>query len=64
MINNNGLFMVLSMSTKPLAKQFMKKYIDEIMPSITTTGKYISSDADMKKIIKLILFILKVLQFT
>ena len=52
------------MSTKPLAKQFMKKYIDEIMPSITTTGKYISSDADMKKIIKLILFILKVLQFT
>jgi prophage antirepressor-like protein len=50
MINNNGLFMVLSMSTKPLAKQFMKKYIDEIMPSITATGKYISNDADIKKI--------------
>jgi prophage antirepressor-like protein len=50
MINNNGLFMLLAISTKPLAKQFMEKYIDEIMPSITTTGKYISSDKEMKKI--------------
>jgi prophage antirepressor-like protein len=50
MINNNGLFMLLAISTKPIAKQFMKKYIDEIMPSITTTGKYISSDKEMKKI--------------
>jgi prophage antirepressor-like protein len=50
MINNNGLFMLLSMSTKPLAKQFMEKYIDEIMPSITETGKFISSDKDMKRI--------------
>ena len=32
MINNNGLFMLLSLSTKPLAKQFMKQYINEIMP--------------------------------
>ena len=50
MINNNGLFMLLAISKKPLAKQFMKKYIDEIMPSITTTGKYISSDKEMEKI--------------
>ena len=50
MINNNGLFMLLAISTKPLAKQFMKKYIDEIMPSITATGKYISSDKEMKRI--------------
>jgi prophage antirepressor-like protein len=50
MINNNGLFMLLAISTKPLAKQFMKKYIDEIMPSITETGKYISSAKDMKRI--------------
>jgi ABC-type uncharacterized transport system ATPase subunit len=50
MINNSGLFMLLAISTKPLAKQFMKKYIDEIMPSIAATGKYISSDKDMKKI--------------
>jgi predicted GIY-YIG superfamily endonuclease len=50
MINNNGLFMLLSMSTKPLAKQFMEKYIDDIMPNIFNNGKYISSDKDMKKI--------------
>jgi len=50
MINNNGLFMLLSKSRKMLANQFMEKYIDEIMPSITETGKYISSEADMKKI--------------
>ena len=50
MINNTGLYLILAISTKPLAKQFMKKYIDEIMPSITKTGKYISSDKDMEKI--------------
>jgi prophage antirepressor-like protein len=50
MINNNGLFMLLSISTKPLAKQFVKQYIDEIMPTITKTGKYISSNEDMNKI--------------
>ena len=42
--------MLLSLSTKPLAKQFMKKYIDEIMPQITSSGKYISSVTDQKKI--------------
>ena len=50
MINNNGLFMLLALSTKPLAKQFMKKYIDEIMPTITLTGKYISNNEDIKNI--------------
>jgi hypothetical protein len=50
MINNNGLFMLLSISKKKLAKQFMKKYIDEIMPQITKTGKYISSKKDMELI--------------
>ena len=50
MINNNGLFMLLAISKKSLAKQFMQKYIDEIMPSVTATGKYISSDKEMKKI--------------
>ena len=53
MINNNGLFMLLSVSTKPLAKQFMKQYIDDIMPSITKTGKYISTNEDMEKITEL-----------
>ena len=42
--------MLLAISKKPLAKQFMKKYIDEIMPSITTTGKYISNTKEMEKI--------------
>ena len=50
MINNNGLFMLLSISKKQLAKQFMQKYIDEIMPEITKSGKYISSKKDMDKI--------------
>jgi len=50
MINNNGLYALLSRSRKTIAKQFMDMYIDEIMPSITETGKYISSDKDMKKI--------------
>jgi len=50
MINNSGLFFVLSKSTKPLAKKFMKKYIEEIMPYITSTGKYISSKEEMNKI--------------
>ena len=49
-INNNGLFMLLSLSKKDLAKQFMDQYIQEIMPSITKTGKYISSNEDMDKI--------------
>lgn len=40
MINNNGLFYVLSKSKKPLALLFINKYIDEIMPNITSTDKY------------------------
>ena len=50
MINNNGLFKLLSISKKELAKKFMDKYIDEIMPQITKTGKYISSKKDMELI--------------
>lgn len=50
MINNSGLFLLLGISTKPLAKQFIRHYVKYIMPSITTTGKYISNDKDMKKI--------------
>ena len=50
MLNNIGLYILLGISTKPLAKQFMRHYAKHIMPSITETGKYISSDKDMKKI--------------
>ena len=53
MINNNGLFKLLSISKKKMAKKFMDKYIDEIMPEITKTGRYISSKKDMDKIKKL-----------
>jgi prophage antirepressor-like protein len=53
MINNNGLFYVLSKSKKSLARLFMNKYIEEIMPEITSTGKYISSKDDIYKIKKL-----------
>jgi hypothetical protein len=38
--------MLLSLSTKPLAKLLMEKYINDIMPKITLTGKYISSSND------------------
>ena len=34
MINESGLFEVLSISKKPLAKLFRKKYVEEIMPLI------------------------------
>jgi prophage antirepressor-like protein len=50
MINNIGLYVLLGVSTKPLAKQFIRHYAKYIMPSITATGKYISSESDMKKI--------------
>ena len=51
MINKNGLFYILSKSKKPLAKKFIKKYIEEIIPDITSTGKYISSKEDINKIL-------------
>ncbi len=49
MINHEGLFYILSKSKKPIAKLFMNKYITEIMPSISKTGKYISSNNEQKK---------------
>ena len=53
MINHEGLFYILSKSKKPIAKLFMNKYITEIMPSISKTGKYISSNNEQKKIDKI-----------
>ena len=53
MINQNGLFYILSISKKPKAKLFMEKYIKDIMPSITQTGKYISSKQDQYNINKI-----------
>jgi prophage antirepressor-like protein len=43
-INEDGLYELLTISSKPLAKIFMTKYITEIMPKIRETGKYIVDD--------------------
>ena len=54
-INESGLYELLSVSTKPLAKIFMNKYFTEIMPKIRQTGKYIldkESKEELNKINK------------
>jgi hypothetical protein len=52
-INESGLYEVLTKSTKPLAQEFLKKYLIDIMPTIRKTGKYITNKNDMNKIKKL-----------
>ena len=52
-INESGLYEVLTKSTKPLAQEFLKKYLIDIMPTIRKTGKYISNKNDINKIKKL-----------
>jgi prophage antirepressor-like protein len=47
-INESGLYEVLSLSTKPLAKIFMDKYFTEIMPIIRETGEYKMNKKDDK----------------
>ena len=51
-INESGLYEVLSKSAKPLAKQFMNKYFQEIMPAIRKTGQYIMNSRDKQKLDK------------
>ena len=50
-INESGLYELLSISTKPLAKVFMDKYFTEIMPNIRETGEYKlnKKEDDMRK---------------
>jgi prophage antirepressor-like protein len=52
-INESGLYEVLSISTKPLAKIFMNKYFQEIMPKIRKTGQFILNKSDKQKLDKL-----------
>ena len=52
-INESGLYEVLSVSTKPLAKLFMKKYFTEIMPQIKKTGMYFLESKEREKLLKL-----------
>ena len=49
-INESGLYELLSISTKPLAKIFMDKYFKDIMPTIRKTGKYILDSENKTKL--------------
>lgn len=49
-INEAGLYELLSISTKPLARIFMDKYFTEIMPKIRKTGKYILDKESKNKL--------------
>jgi prophage antirepressor-like protein len=52
-INESGLYELLSISTKPLAKIFMDKYFADIMPSIRKNGKYILDKLSKKNLDKI-----------
>ena len=52
-INEDGLYELLVISTKPLAKVFMRKYITDIMPAIRKTGKYIMDKYNKDKLEKM-----------
>ena len=49
-INESGLYEFLSFSNKDLAKKFMNKYFQEIMPEIRKYGKYEVSEKDKQKL--------------
>ena len=49
-VNEYGLYQLLTNSTKPLAKIYMNKYINEIMPQIRKTGKFILDDGNKQKL--------------
>ena len=51
-INESGLYELLSISTKPLAKVFMNEYFTNIMPEIRKTGKFILDNKSKKKLDK------------
>ncbi len=52
-INESGLYELLTKSSKSVAKEFLNKYLIDIMPQIRKTGKYISNNNDTNKIKKL-----------
>lgn len=52
-INESGLYKVLLSTTKQIAKIFLEKYTQEIMPEIRKYGKYEVSKEDKTKINKL-----------
>ena len=48
-INESGLYELLSISKKPIARIFQNKYFIEIMPEIRKNGKYILENKDKIK---------------
>jgi prophage antirepressor-like protein len=52
-INEQGLYELLSLSTKPLAKIFMDEYFIKIMPQIRKTGKFILDKQNKEKLDKI-----------
>jgi prophage antirepressor-like protein len=53
MVDESGLYYILTKSTKPIAKDFLIKYITDIMPELRKTGQYIMNKTDKKKIMNL-----------
>jgi len=52
-INETGLNFILMKSNKKIAKDFIKKYISEIMPEIRKTGEFILDKQSKKKLEKI-----------
>jgi prophage antirepressor-like protein len=52
-INESGLYQILSKSNKDIAKVFMNKYYEEIMPEIRKTGKYALDENNKKELDKI-----------
>lgn len=52
-INEHGLYQLLSISTKPLAKIFMNEYLSNIMPIIRKNGLYIMDEQSKHKLDKI-----------
>ena len=52
-INEPGLYEVLSLSRKPLAKIFMNEYFTKIMPQIRESGRYIMNKTTKSKLDKI-----------
>ena len=53
MINESGLYLLLSKSNKKLAKDLLKKMVIDILPSLRKTGKYILNSEEKNKMKKL-----------
>jgi len=53
LINEEGLDFILIKSNKDIAKDFIRKYVSDIMPTIRKTGKYILDQKSQHKLDKI-----------